>query len=59
MISIVKLCDLIVNRYLNCYKTYLDLIKDNNSSADIRYNLIHRMYIYYEILEVIADSING
>ena len=41
-------------RYLNCYKEYID----NTTSLELKYNLLHRMHIYYEILEIIYDNIN-
>ena len=57
MISITELYDLIARRYLNCYRGYVDLL-NNDIDLELRYNLIFRMHIYYEILEVIYDSIN-
>ena len=57
MISIVELYDLIASRYLNCYREYIDLL-NNGINIELGHNLLHRMYIYYEILEVIYDSIN-
>ena len=57
MINITELYDLITRRYLNCYREYIDLL-DNRTNPDLRYNLLHRMNIYYEILEVVYDTIN-
>ena len=57
MISILELYDLIVCRYLNCYRAYIDLLADNDS-LNLGNTLIHRMNIYYEILEIIYNSIN-
>ena len=55
MFNIVELFNLISFRYLNYYSTYLDLINDNNK-IELRTTLLHRMHIYYEILEIIYDS---
>ena len=57
MISIVELYNLIARKYLNYYREYIDFL-DNKINPDLRYNLLHRMHIYYEILKVIYDSIN-
>ena len=57
MISIVELYDLIARRYLNSYSEYIDIL-NNGINLELRHSLLHRMHIYYEILEVIYDSIN-
>ena len=57
MISILELYDLIFSRYLNCYGTYIDLLHDSDSIT-LRNTLRYRMDIYYEILEIIYNSIN-
>ena len=57
MISIVELYNLLANRYLNCYIEYIDLL-NNSINLEFRYNLFHIMHIYFEILEIIYDSIN-
>ena len=57
MISIGELYDLVAIRYLNCYKAYIELLSDN-ADTNLRYDLCHRMHIYYEILEVIYDNLN-
>ena len=57
MINIIELYNLKAKRYLNCYKEYIDNL-DNRISLELKYTLFHRMHIYYEILEIIYDSIN-
>ena len=57
MINTVELYDLIASRYLNCYKNYLELLQEN-IEPNLRYCLFFRMHKYYEILEIIYDSIN-
>ena len=57
MISIVELYNLVAIGYLNCYKAYIELLS-GNTNPNLRYDLCHRMHIYYEILEVIYDSFN-
>ena len=47
---------LIAGRYLNCYHAYLDTLNDD--VLELKTTLLHRMHIYYKILEVIHDSIN-
>ena len=44
-------------KYLNCYKKNIDIL-DDRINPELRYNLLHKMHIYYEILELIYDSIN-
>ena len=56
MINILEFYDLIAIRYLNCYRTYIDLIS-SNSDDELRYNLYLRMKVYYELLEEIFGSI--
>ena len=56
MINILEFYDLIAIIYLNCYRTYIDLIS-SNSDDELRYNLYLRMKVYYELLEEIFDSI--
>ena len=55
MFSIIELYNLIARRYLNRYKKYINNIDDRTI---LKYNLLHRTYIYYEILELIYDNIN-
>ena len=55
MISSIDLFNLISSRYLNCYRTYLELLQDD-STIELRTTLLHRMHIYYEIQEIIYDS---
>ena len=57
MINILEFYDLVAIRYLNCYRTYIDLI-NSNSDDELRYNLYLRMKVYYELLEKIFDSIH-
>ena len=57
MINIFELHDLVACRYLNCYRTYIDLLT-NNDALKLRGTLLHRMHIYYAILELIYDSVN-
>ena len=56
MINILEFYDLIAIRYLNFYRTYIDLIS-SNSDHELRYNLYRRMQVYYELLKEIFDSI--
>ena len=57
MINIVELYGLVAPcRYLNCYSPYLDSLNDD--VLELRATLLHRMHVYYEILELIYDSIN-
>ena len=55
MLNIIEFFNLISSRYLNCYRTYLDLLNDDDT-IELRTTLLHRMHIYYEILKVIFDS---
>ena len=55
MISNIDLFNLISSRYRNCYNTYLDIIHDENT-LELRTTLLHRMHIYYEILEIIYNN---
>ena len=57
MINITELYDLIARRYLNCYREYIGLL-NNGINLELSHSLLHRMHIYYELLEVIYDSIN-
>ena len=57
MINILELYDLIAYRYLNCYRAYLDIL-NNGDILELRDTVLHRMHIYYEILEIMAKSIN-
>ena len=54
MINTIELYNLLARRHLNCYNEY----KDNETKLDLKYNLLYRMNIYYEILDLIYDSIN-
>ena len=55
MVIIIELFNLISFRYLNCYRTYSEILQDN-STIELRTTLLHRMHIYYEILEIIHDN---
>ena len=55
MITCINLFNLISVRYLNCYCTYLEILQDD-STIELRTTLLHRMHVYYEILEVIHNS---
>ena len=55
MISGIDLFRLISSRYWNCYNTYFDIIQDE-TTIELRTTLLHRMHIYYEILEIIYNS---
>ena len=55
MLNIIELFNLVSFCYLNCYRTYLDILNDDNT-LELRTALLHRMHIYYEILEIIYDS---
>ena len=57
MFNTIELYDLIARRYLTCYREYIDLL-NNGINIELRHNLLHRMHIYFEILEVIYDSIS-
>ena len=54
MINVINLYNLIAKRHLDCYKEYID----NRTSLELKYNLLYRISIYYEILEIIYDSVN-
>ena len=54
MINTIDLHDLIAKRYLNCYKEYID----DETGLELEYNLLYRLNMCYEILEIIYDSIN-
>lgn len=55
MISSIELFRLISTRYWNCYNTYYELLLEE-TTIELRTTLLHRMHIYYEILEVIYNS---
>ena len=55
MILSIDLFRLISTRYWNCYNTYFELIQEENT-VELRTTLLHRMHIYYEILEIIYNS---
>ena len=58
MLNIIQLFNLVSSRYLNCYRTCLDILNDDDT-VELRTILLHRMHIYYEILEVIYDGQHG
>ena len=55
ILTIIELFNLISFHYLSCYHTYLDILTTDDT-VELRISLLHRMHIYYEILEVIHDS---
>ena len=55
MLSIIELYNVVACRYLNCYRTYLEILQDD-STIELRTTLLHIMHIYYEILEIIHRS---
>ena len=55
MISSIDLFRLISTRYWNCYNTYYEFLQEE-TTIELRTTLLHRMHIYYEILEVIYNS---
>ena len=56
MLNIMELYNLIACRYLNCYRAYLDTLNDD--VLELRAALLCIMHIYYEIIEIIHNSIN-
>ena len=56
MISTIDLFNLISSHYLNCYRTYLEILQDD-STIELRRTLLHRMHIYYKTLEVLYKDL--
>ena len=55
MISSIDLFRVISSGYWNCYNFYFEVIQEENT-IELRAALLHRMHIYYEILEMIYNS---
>ena len=55
MISSIDLLNITSSRYLDCYRTYLEILQ-YDSTIELRTTLLRRMDIYYEILEVLYNS---
>ena len=57
IINILELYNLLACTYLNCYHAYLEIL-NNDDVLEFWSTLLHRMHIYYEILEIRYDSVN-